>query len=104
MLTNGDCKKMMDYFIQALKQDAELQAVMANALRKSVKPCKQLISAKAAAKLAGISVWQLYRIKDDECGKPRFSYIKTGHTKSSTLRFNANTFMDEYQRYVSSRQ
>ena len=102
-MTERDCKRMIDYFIMAIKHDEELQSLIANAIAKTQKQPKRLITAKAAAEMVGISVCQLYRIKDDADGKPRFSYVKTGRSKSSTLRFNAAKFMDEYNRYIGSK-
>lgn len=64
---------------------------------------KRLVGAKEAAKMLGISVTLLRRIKDDENGIPQFSYVK-GVSKSSPLKFNAATLMDEYERYVSGKQ
>ena len=57
---------------------------------------KRLIGAKKAAEMLGISVTLLRN------GVPQFSYVKGG-SKSSPLKFNAATLMDEYERYVSGK-
>ena len=67
------------------------------------KPVKKLVSAKDAAAMLGISVMQLYHIKDDENGVPRFSYMKTGKTKQASLKFDSSKLMKEYERYIATR-
>ena len=67
------------------------------------KPVKKLVSAKEAAAMLGISVMQLYHIKDDENGTPRFSYIKTGSSKQASLKFDSSKLMKEYERYIATR-
>ena len=69
----------------------------------SHKPVKKLISAKEAAAMLGISAMQLYHIKDDENGVPRFSYIKAGAAKSASLKFDSSKLMEEYERYIANR-
>jgi len=67
------------------------------------RPVKKLVSAKEAAAMLGISVMQLYHIKDDENGAPRFSYIKTGSSKQASLKFDLSKLMKEYERYIATR-
>lgn len=67
------------------------------------RPAKKLVSAKEAAAMLGISVMQLYHIKDDENGVPRFSYIKTGSSKQASLKFDSSKLMKEYERYIATR-
>lgn len=67
------------------------------------RPAKRLVSAKEAAAMLGISVMQLYHIKDDENGAPRFSYMKTGKTKQASLKFDSSKLMKEYERYIATR-
>lgn len=67
------------------------------------RPAKKLVSAKEAAAMLGISVMQLYHIKDDENGVPRFSYMKTGKTKQASLKFDSSKLMEEYERYIATR-
>lgn len=62
----------------------------------------EMLSTKDAAKRIGISRSLLYHIKDGEDGKPQFSYIKCGNSKSATLKFKASTLVEEYERYVAS--
>lgn len=67
------------------------------------RPASKLVSAKDAAAMLGISVMQLYHIKDDENGMPRFSYIKAGSAKSATLKFDLSKLMKEYEQYIATR-
>lgn len=67
------------------------------------RPAKKLVSAKEAAAMLGISVMQLYHIKDDENGVPRFSYMKTGKSKQASLKFDSSKLMKEYERYIATR-
>ena len=67
------------------------------------KPAKRLVSTKEAAMMLGISAMQLYHIKDDENGVPRFSYIKTGSSKQASLKFDASKLIKEYERYIATR-
>jgi len=67
------------------------------------RPASKLVSAKDAAAMLGISVMQLYHIKDDENGVPRFSYIKAGSAKSATLKFDSSKLMKEYEQYIATR-
>lgn len=67
------------------------------------KPAKKLVSTKEAAAMLGISAMQLYHIKDDENGVPRFSYIKTGSSKQASLKFDSSKLMGEYERFIATR-
>ena len=84
-----------------LMNDDRFVEKMAKAI--SHKPVKKLISAKDAAAMLGISVMQLYHIKDDENGVPRFSYIKTGSSRQASLKFDSSKLMTEYERYIATR-
>ncbi len=66
-------------------------------------PARRLVTTKEAAAMLGISAMQLYHIKDDENGVPRFSYIKTGSSKQAPLKFDASKLMKEYERFIASR-
>ena len=104
MMSDIELRRLAHYIVLEQASNEEWMNSFAKAqsrLMKSEKT-KSLISAKKAAEMLGISVWQLYRIKDDEDGVPRFSYVKNGNSKSSTLKFNAATLMDEYERYIAS--
>lgn len=106
MMTDSELQKLAHYIVlEQASNDAWMEAhVRAEMkLRKEGNKSVRYVSPKVAAEMLGISKWQLYRIKDDENGIPRFSYIKSGHEKSSTLKFNASTLLEEYERYISSK-
>ncbi|MBR5728594.1 MAG: hypothetical protein IKX61_00070 [Prevotella sp.] len=107
MMTNGELERLGHYIMLEMVSSEAWMDAFARAFAKVTKgkeTPKRFVSAKEAARILGISVWQLYRIKDDENGKPRFSYIKSGTEKSSTLKFNAATLVEEYERYISFKE
>ena len=57
----------------------------------------RLISCREAAARLGISMDRLRKIKDDEAGTPRFSYVKRGEGQRARLYFDADRLMGEYQ-------
>lgn len=101
MITERDANLIAKALATIIKTDDELAKRLASMMKKE--PKKKLVSAKIAAETLGISVWQLYRIKDDEGGRPRFSYTK-GASQSSPLKFNAVTLIEEYERFLSSKR
>ena len=102
MMTDREIDLLAQRICFYAKQDNELLGKIADMVKKAENPVKKLISLKEAAKMIGISHWQLYRIKDDVTGKPQFSYVKTGNSQSSTLKFNAATIVEEYERYLAA--
>lgn len=98
-------KREIDLLAQRIvfyaKNDDEVMAKVAKMFRETSSNKKNLVSLKEAASILGISKWHLYHIKDDECGRPRFSYVKTGNSKSSPVKFNESTLMDEYKEYIA---
>ena len=106
MMTDGELRRLAHFIVLEQASSKEWMEAFAKEyarITKGKETPKRFVSAKQAAVILGISVWQLYRIKDDENGKPRFSYIKSGTEKSSTLKFNAATLVEEYERYISSK-
>ncbi len=101
MITERDAYLIAKAFATIIKNDDDLAKRLASIMKKE--PKKKLVSAKIAADTLGISVWQLYRIKDDEDGRPRFSYSK-GSSQSSPLKFNAVTLIEEYERFLSTKR
>lgn len=101
MLTDRDCKMIVQYLCDALKSDTDLQDIMAKAIMKSARPKVRLVKIREAAAMLGISQTHLHHIKDDENGHKRFSYIKTGPGKTAHLLFDANRLLPEYERYVA---
>ena len=102
-MTDREIQRLAHAIILEATTNDDLLAKIAKMMKKETKGEKRLVSTKKAAEMLGISTWQLYRIKDDENGKPRFSYEKGGDKKSSTLKFNASTIVDEYERYCIGR-
>ena len=102
-MTERDIQRLAHAIILEASMNDDLLAKIARMIQKETRKTKHLVSAKQAALMLGISVSQLYHIKDDDSGTPRFSYIKTGGQKSSTLKFNADTLAEEYERYCASR-
>lgn len=100
-MTDSELQRLAHLIVLEQASNETWMLAFAKANAKLQKPEKKLISAKAAADILGISVWQLYRIKDDEDGRPRFSYTK-GKSPSSPLKFNSATLVDEYERFLSS--
>lgn len=89
--------------VQEQARNSEWMNAFAKAQAHNQKPAETLVSAQKAATILGISVWQLYRIKDDKDGKPQFTYIK-GKSQSSPLKFNSATLMEEYERYIAKKK
>lgn len=103
MMTDNEMKRLAHLIVMEQAQNEEWMLAFAQAQAKLQKTEKKLVSAKKAADMLGISVWQLYRIKDDEYGKPQFSYTK-GDSQSSPLKFNAVTLIDEYEHYLAKKK
>lgn len=104
MLTEVELRTLARMIVQEQAENEQWMMAYAKAQSKIAKPEKKLISPQKAADMIGISVWQLYRIKDDENGIPNFSYVKAGKSKSSPLKFNAATLIEEYERFLAKKQ
>ena len=97
-MTDTEIRKLAHYVVMEACTNDDLLRKIANMTTKAQKPPKRLVSAKRAAERLGISVWQLYRIKE------HFSYVKGGDSNSSVLKFNESTLVDEYELYLMSRK
>ena len=93
-MTDTEIRRLAHYVVLEACSNDDLLRKIANMTAKAQKPPKRLVSAKRAAEILGISVWQLYRIKE------HFSYIKGGNSNSSALKFNEATLVDEYEDYL----
>ena len=102
-MTDSEIRRLAHYIIMEQASNEQWLTAYAKAQSKLREPQPRLISAKEAANMLGISVWLLYRIKDDEDGKPQFSYTK-GNAQSSPLKFNQMTIVDEYNRYLAKKK
>ena len=103
MMTDSEMRRLAHYIVVEQASNEQWLTAYAKAQSKLREPQRRLISAKEAASMLGISVWQLYRIKDDDNGAPQFSYTK-GNAKSSPLKFNSATLLEEYERYLSKQK
>lgn len=59
----------------------------------------QLISAREAAAMLGISYSWFRHIIYDENGNPNFTFIK-GASRNSRMKFDKSKLLDEYKRYL----
>ena len=100
-MSDMEIRMLAKYIVAEASQDEALLDKVISAVHRVRKKEKKLITAKEAAMKLGISVWSLYRLKSYPSGEPVFSCVKTGNTKSSTLRYNANTVVEEYDRYLA---
>lgn len=75
-MTDLELRKLAKMIVQEQAKNSEWKNAFAKAQAQHQKPVETLVSAQKAATILGISVWQLYRIKDDKDGKPQFTYIK----------------------------
>lgn len=103
MMTDSEMRRLAHYIVMEQASNEQWLTAYAKAQSKLREPQRRLVSAKEAANMLGISVWLLYRIKDDEDGKPQFSYTK-GNAQSSPLKFNSATLIEEYERYLAKQQ
>ncbi len=103
MISPRECEMIAMSLVRTMKTDDDLLERICKIMSKGMKKTKRLISAKKAAEILGISVWQLYRIKDDADGVPQFSYTK-GDSQSSPLKFNETTLIEEYERYLANKR
>lgn len=103
MMSDNELKRLAHLIVMEQAGNEQWMVAFAKAHAKLQKTERRLISAKKAAETLGISVWQLYRIKDDESGTPQFSYTK-GDSQSSPLKFDASTLLADYERYLARKK
>lgn len=102
-MTDTELRKLAHYIVQ--EQAASPQWMKAYCQQRGEdSKAKKLISVKSAAELLGVSPSWLYHHKDDEYGRPQFSYVKSGDSRSSTLKFNESTIMQEYDMLIAKRK
>lgn len=104
MMNRSDAMMIASCFYDLLLDDDRLLKKIGKLWGTDMKRKPKLVSPNKAAEILGISVWQLYRIKDNANGIPRFSYIKTGNSNSSPLKFDASKILEEYELYLSERK
>jgi len=100
MMTDSELRRLAQMIVQEQARNQEWMDAFVHAQVRHGEgtPCgRRFLSAHEAAEALGISVWQLYRIKD------RFTCIKSGVERSSTLKFDASTLQAEYRDYLQSR-
>lgn len=102
MMTDFELRKLAHYIVVEQASNEQWLTAFAKAQAKIKNSEKRLISAKKAANMLGISVHQLRRIKDDEDGKPQFSYTK-GSAKSSPIKFDVSRLIEEYNMFLAKK-
>ncbi len=103
MMSEYELKRLAQLIVIEQANNEEWMLSFARAQSKLQDHGGVMVSAKKAADMLGISVWQLYRIKDDENGNPQFSYTK-GCSHSSPLKFNSETLVGEYQKVLEKKK
>ena len=103
MMSDNELRRLAKMIVIEQANNEQWLMNFAKAQQKMQKPEMRLVSAKKAAEMLGISVWQLYRIKDDESGRPQLSYTK-GDSQSSPLKFDASTLLEDYERYLARKK
>lgn len=103
MMSDGELRRLARMIVQEQAKSEAWMMAYAKAKAELEKPSKKLVPAKQAAEMIGISVWQLYRIKDDENGCPQFTYVK-GDSQSSPLYFDGDLLVEEYRRFQLRRK
>jgi hypothetical protein len=103
MMSDNEMRQLAKMIVIEQANNEQWMMAFAKAQAKLQKKERCLVSAKKAAEMLGISVWQLYRIKDDESGRPQFSYTK-GESQSSPLKFDSSVLLEEYERYLSRKK
>lgn len=101
-MTDNELRRLARMIVQEQSRNEEWMNAFAKASSRIRSAEMGMVSAKRAAEILGISVWQLYRIKDNEDGTPRFTYVK-GCSKSSPLRFDSSLLRKEYDAYLRMR-
>ena len=67
-MTDFELRKLARMIVQEQAENEQWMIAFAKAQSKVKKPANKLVSPAKAAEILGISVWQLYHIKDDEDG------------------------------------
>ena len=99
MMTDLEIRHLAHQIVLEASSNEKLLEKVAEMIRRGTKKPRHLVTHKQAAEILGISPWQLYRIKDYPDGRPRFTYIKRTGKRSSNLKYNADTLVEEYERY-----
>lgn len=103
MMSDGELRRLARMIVQEQSKSEAWMTAFAKTKAELEKPRKKMVSAKQAAEMIGISVWQLYRIKDDEYGYPQFTYLK-GDSQSSPLYFDGDLLVEEYRKFQLRRR
>lgn len=101
MLSDAEMKTIATYIIKMAREDDLLLERLAKASEKLRSRKQRFITAKKAAETLGISTWSLYRLKTYPSGEPIFTSVKSGNSKSSTLKYDASRLVEEYQAYLA---
>ncbi len=105
-MTDSELRRLAYILVEEQARNKQWMANYALAMRgaqsKPVAHEIQLISAKEAAAMLGISYCHFRHIIYDENGNPNFSFIK-GASRNSSLKFDKSVLLDEYKRYLAKR-
>ena len=102
-MNEAQIRLLAKYIVEYAREDNKLLEKVAKMVERQRSKQKRLVSAKVAATMLGISIGTLYRLKKYPDGRPIFSCIKSGTSKSSTLKYNAATILEEYEEYLAWR-
>ncbi len=101
MLSELEMKTIAMNIIKFAREDDKLIEKIVKAVEKQRSKQPRLVTAKTAASMLGISTWTLYRLKTYPNGEPIFTTIKSGSSRSSTLKYDASKLVQEYEAYLA---
>ena len=100
MMTDNELRKLAQMIVEAQVSNPQwmLEYAKAQSQLRKKHTGPQWISTKVAAEMLGLSVRTMRDIKK------YFTTIKSGEEKQSSVYFDANLLMDEYDRYLATRK
>lgn len=100
MMTDKELRKLAQMIVESQLNNPQwmLEFAKAQAQLRKKHAGPQWINTQAAAESLGISVRTMRSIKHN------FTHIKSGDEKQSSVYFDANKLMEEYDRYLASRK
>ena len=97
-MTYNELQTLAKLIVQEQASSKEWMEAFVKAQSEVKVPSVKYVSAKTAAEMLGMSVWQLYRIKG------HLTHKKSGKEQSSTLKFDAWKLVEDYERYIASKK
>ena len=101
MLSEAEMRTIAMNIIKFAREDDKLLEKVAKMTEKLRSKQQRFVTAKTAASMLGISTWTLYRLKTYPSGEPVFTSIKSGSSRSSTLKYDASKLVQEYEAYLA---